>query len=291
MLEIFMNLHFFVNLTLFLVDIIFKQTNIVFMAQRDEIEARREKILAYINEEGKADVSTLAELCSSTDYTIRRDLIELEKNNFVTRTHGGAIKKEREKPVWQTTSTYSRLEKNRDLKESIAVAASDLIGDNESIMIDSGSTTQIFAEHIKNKHNLLSVTTSPRIAEIMLESEDSHVVLIGGELSRGTYMVTGSDAEEHLRKYYVDKCIISVTGADTTLGCYAAIPNEASLKKLMIEHSRECILLIDSSKFRRKAFVLAFTFDSVQTIVTDSKIDKKVVEKLREKGINVIVAQ
>lgn len=260
------------------------------MAQRDFIEERRNNILAFVNQKGKADISQLVEFCQSTEYTVRRDLIALERKKLLTRTHGGAMKREEEKRVWQTTTIDSRLEKNRDLKESIAKAACKLINDNESLMIDSGSTTQIFVSCLKERHNLLTITTSPRIAEILLDSEDSHVVLIGGELSRGTCMVTGADAEEQVSKYYVEKSIISVTGADPDLGCYAAIPNEASMKKLMIEHSRECILLIDSTKFHRKAFCLAFPFSKVSMVVTDNNIDRDVVDRLTNMGIKVVIA-
>ncbi len=260
------------------------------MAERERIEARRRSIAQYIEANGRAEISELEKLIGATEYTIRRDLVQLEKSGMIVRTHGGAIRKEREKSIWQTTTISSRMGKNTDLKERIGAYAASLINDGESIMIDGGSTTQIFAGHLRDRHNLLTVTTSPGIAEIMLASEDSHVVLIGGELLRGTHMVSGADAEEHLMKYFVDKCIISVTGAEPEIGCYAAIPDEARLKKLMIEHSRRCILLIDHTKFRRRGFCLAFPFEKVDTIVTDSLIDGETVEKLEAKGIKVCIA-
>ena len=188
------------------------------MAERERIEARRRSIAQYIEANGRAEISELEKLIGATEYTIRRDLVQLEKSGMIVRTHGGAIRKEREKSIWQTTTISSRMGKNTDLKERIGAYAASLINDGESIMIDGGSTTQIFAGHLRDRHNLLTVTTSPGIAEIMLASEDSHVVLIGGELLRGTHMVSGADAEEHLMKYFVDKCIISVTGAEPEIG-------------------------------------------------------------------------
>lgn len=260
------------------------------MAQRNIINERRDLILKYLDQNNTADISTLTDICNATEYTIRRDLIALEAQNKILRTHGGARKKVNEKLVWQVTSTNSRLEKNRNLKEAIAKEAAKLIHDNDSLIIDGGSTTQIFASYLQNKNSLLTVTTSPTIASIMLDSEDSHVILIGGELSKGTNMVSGSDAEEHLRKYFVDKCILAISAAEPDLGCYAAVPNEANIKKLMIEHARETIVLIDSTKFHRKAFSLAFSFNNISTVVTDAQIDKEIADKLRNKGINVIIA-
>lgn len=227
---------------------------------------------------------------NATEFTVRRDLVFLEKTNAIIRTHGGAIKREKEKSVWQTTSIYNRLEKNRVAKTNIAVEASKLINDNESIMIDGGSTTQILATYLKARKNLLVVTNSPGIAEIMLTSENAEVFLLGGELIKETFTVSGPDAEFNLQKYYVDKCILGVTGADPDIGCYAAIPSEASLKNLMIDHSRETILVVDSTKFTRKAFCASFPIEKVSTIVTDSNIRPDIAEKIINKGIKLIIA-
>ena len=261
------------------------------MAQRETIDSRRKAIFEYIDINGKADLKELANLVNATEFTIRRDLVFLENANMVIRTHGGAIKKEKEKSVWQTTSIQNRLEKNREAKIAIAMEAAKLINDNESIVIDGGSTTQIFASMLKSKQNLLVVTNSPGIAEIMLTSETAEVFQLGGEMIKETFTATGPDAEYNLKKYYVDKCILGITGADPDIGGYAAIPSEASLKNLMIDQARESILLIDSTKFTRKAFCVAFPFEKVSTVVTDSNIRPDIVEKLINKGVKVVIAQ
>ncbi len=261
------------------------------MAQRITIEERRKKILSYINHHEKADIQELSEMVGSTEFTVRRDLIFLEKANAISRTHGGAMKKDKAKSVWQTTNINDRLEKNTIAKSNIAKAALELINDNESIIIDGGSTTQILAKGMTEKKNLLIVTNSPGIAEILQSNESAEIFLLGGELIKETFTVTGPDAERNLEKYYVDKCILGVTGADPDIGCYAAIPSEASLKNLMINHARESILVIDSTKFDRKAFCVAFPFEKVSTIVTDEGIRPDIIEKLENKGVRVVVAK
>lgn len=259
------------------------------MAQRTVIQERRKQILDYITKNQKADLAELAAIFNSTQTTIRRDLIEIEKTNLIIRTHGGAIRNEQKKAVWNTSSLYSRLEKNKDKKTRIAGFAATLIKDNESVIIDGGSTTQLLAPFIKDDKNMLFVTNSPEIADILLENEENNVIQLGGELTRDTHLTIGPDAEEHLRRYYVDKCITSITAIDPEIGCYTAIPSEASFKKILIKHARETILLVDSSKFDRKAFCLAFDIEDVDIIVTDSDTPKESIEKLREKNIKVFV--
>ncbi|HPZ15126.1 MAG TPA: DeoR/GlpR family DNA-binding transcription regulator [Sphaerochaeta sp.] len=259
------------------------------MAQRDIIVERRKKIVTYINEKGRADIAELALLTQSTEVTVRRDLAYLEKSESLIRIHGGAVKNERKKSIWRTSSIGSRLEKNKEQKERIAQFAVTLINDNDSLMIDGGSTTQIFASFLKDKHNLLVVTNSPGIAEILLDNDTNRVIQIGGELVRDTHQVAGPDAEAHIRRYNVDKCIISVTGADPEAGLSAAIPIEASIKRTMIEQARQSILLIDSSKFERKALCYAFDFKAFDTVVTDSNISKQTVERLRKQDVKLYI--
>ncbi len=200
-----------------------------------------------------------------------------------------AILGEQKKPVWQTSSIQNRLERNREKKERIAKFAASLIQNDESLFIDGGSTNQILAPMIKDLRNMLFVTNSPDIADILIENEENRIIQIGGELTRDTHLTIGPDAEDNIKKYYVDKCITSVSGIDPEVGCYAAIPSEASMKRTLVMHARETILLVDSSKFNRKAFCLAFDISNITAVVTDSDTPRDDIEQLRSRNINVYV--
>ena len=260
------------------------------MAQRSLIQERRNRIIQIITNNRKADIRELSELLGETEITIRRDLIELEKAKKLIRVHGGAILNEQKKSVWQTSSIYNRLERNRDDKERIARLAATLIHNDESLFIDGGSTNQILAPMIRDLSNMLFVTNSPDIADILLENEENRIMQIGGEMTRDTHLTIGPDAKDSIRRYYVDKCITSVSGIEPDEGCYAAIPSEASMKRTLVTHARETILLVDHTKFNRKAFCLAFDLSRVSTVVTDSQTPKDEIERLRDKGINVLIA-
>ncbi|MBQ4280631.1 MAG: DeoR/GlpR transcriptional regulator, partial [Spirochaetales bacterium] len=209
------------------------------MAQRSLIQERRNRIIRYINENRKADIRQLADLLGESEITIRRDLIELEKAKKLIRVHGGAILNEQKKSVWQTSSIYNRLERNREDKERIARMAATLIHNDESLFIDGGSSNQILAPLIRDLKNMLFVTNSPDIADILLENEENRIIQIGGEMTRDTHLTIGPDAEDNIRKYYVDKCVTSVSGIEPDEGCYAAIPSEASMKRTLVAHARE----------------------------------------------------
>ena len=50
----------------------------------------------YILENHQAEVSALSTMLNVSEVTIRRDLEKLEKEGFLTRTHGGSFNEEEE---------------------------------------------------------------------------------------------------------------------------------------------------------------------------------------------------
>ena len=55
------------------------------------MNARQMKIFDIVQKKGEATVAHLAATLFVSQMTIRRDLVELEKNGMLTRYHGGAV--------------------------------------------------------------------------------------------------------------------------------------------------------------------------------------------------------
>ena len=58
---------------------------------RHIIEKRRNDIVELLHQSGQQQVQTLSEYFHTSPLTIRRDLIELEKQGIIERTYGGAL--------------------------------------------------------------------------------------------------------------------------------------------------------------------------------------------------------
>src|SRR5688500_2860831 len=99
---------------------------------------RRDKILELLQEDGAAKVLDLAKLFKVTEVTIRQDLEKLEKDELVTREHGGAYLKN----VHEKVKGFSLVhQENMDKKELIAGKCLEFIQSGDTIILDSGSTT------------------------------------------------------------------------------------------------------------------------------------------------------
>jgi DeoR/GlpR family transcriptional regulator of sugar metabolism len=256
------------------------------MNKKAFVEERRARILEYVKTYNRANVQELAEKLEVTEATIRRDLRLLEDQDLINRTHGGAIKRDNT-ALWQTTSIEERMVARREEKERIAEFVAHIINDNASIMIDGGSTTQMVAEKLINKKNLLVVTNCPSIGLVLLKGTGNKVLLTGGEMMRGTNSVVGVAAELELRRIRTDKAIIGVSALNAEDGLFSANPHEGEIKRLMIVNARETIVVADSSKFDIQALYMFNDFERIGKLITDRDISKSLVSALQKKGVEV----
>jgi DeoR family transcriptional regulator of aga operon len=70
-----------------------------------------------------------------------------------------------------------------------------------------------------------------------------------------------------------------------------SIPNveEAHLNRIMIEISKQVILVADTSKFHKRSFAFIALKSEVDVLITDSSIQLEDQKKLENIGIQVIV--
>ncbi len=246
---------------------------------------RREAIFQYISDKGLASVTELSVLFSVTDMTIRRDLEALEKSGLVERTHGGAVPTSRGKfePLFSQKSLLHRTQ-----KDSIAVAAGRMVEDYDTVFINSGSTTLRIFKQIQ-AHNVKIITNN---ASFPLGgfSEDIEVIATGGIFRRESYTFIGDTAVATISGVYASKAFIGLDGFDLEHGMTTPVQSEASINRLMIDHTRgKVIVVADSSKIGRVSNFFVAPATAAQLLITDSGIHPDMVGRLEKAGISVLV--
>jgi len=250
---------------------------------------RQQKILKFLSEKNAASVTDLASYFNVTETTIRRDLLSLDKQNKIQRTHGGAINLE-QNLIWNYTPLTDRIHIESDAKHRIAsYIAENLINDHESIMIDGGSTTLNCAQEISKKFSsLMIITNTERIGALFAGIEQNKVIITGGEFIGQTQVQVGNFAERIIRSLRANKTIISATGLISDQGIFASNPPEAEIKRLMIENSNTTILAIDSSKFMVNALSFVEDFSKIDILVTDKNAPNEEIKKIESYNVRVI---
>lgn len=251
------------------------------------IDERKEKILELLNKEGKVRVNDLSRLFHISEVTIRMDLADLEKKGLLSRVHGGAVSSYK---TYYNMSMQQRLDANREQKQAIARKAVEMIEDNDTIMLNAGTTTLSVFSMIPPNMNLSIVTNSVAIALEAGGNPHFNVVLLGGAINSKYQFVYGGDANAQLEKYHADKLILSVDGITPENGLTTYYDREAELDRLMLSRSVTRIITADSTKIGRTAFARIADISEADYIITnrDPSIQEE-VEELEQTVRNVIL--
>lgn len=251
-------------------------------------EDRKQQILDLIRKDGSVRVANLSQLFDVSEVTVRNYLTDMESEGLLTRTHGGAISSY--KP-YCSMNFNQRLQTNFQEKDIIAQKTAEMIEPNDTIMLNSGTTTLLVFRHLPADYHLNIITNSISIALEASANPNYNVVLIGGSVNTKYQFTFGSDATAILKNYYADKLILSVDGIDLN-GGFSTYYNEAvDIDKQMLKQSSVSIIAADCSKFNRNALVRISELSTADFIVTTyepSETDKNV---FYDNGITIINAK
>ena len=160
------------------------------------IAERHKYILDKLNKYGFVRITDVANELGVTKVTIRKDVKILESKGLLYKVHGSARPAN---PHVADLDVHVKDNINRDAKRLIAQRAVELLDDNDSIIIASGSTIYSFAEEIKMRqwHHLNIVTPFLRLGVLLNEAENVNVVQLGGTVHKKSLSVLGEEASRH----------------------------------------------------------------------------------------------
>jgi len=180
---------------------------------------------------------------------------------------------------------------NRNLKLSIAKKALELIASDRSIILDSGSTIQLFAQVLRNATGRTILTTGLNIVETLWGCNQHTIIMPGGTLRFEARALTGRLVETTLKTMRFDTAYFGADSIDPLSGLSTFNDEEARQSAAMMAVSRRIVVLVDSTKFRAPMLHQFCDIDRIDTIVIDDNIPKDVAQKIREAGVNLLIAE
>ncbi|HZS76947.1 MAG TPA: DeoR/GlpR family DNA-binding transcription regulator [Ktedonobacteraceae bacterium] len=250
-------------------------------------QERRQRIFEEIEANGIASVRDLVQRFDVSTITIMRDLQELEQEGLIRRVHGGAISvrgASYEPPFLARESQYL------SEKQRIAAKAVERISDGDSLILDVGTTTLEIARALKGKRNLTVIVSNLRAALELANQTAIQVIVVGGKLRSSELSMVGHLAEETLRSFQVDKAFIGVGGITLEHGLTEFNFDEAGTKRIMIERARQRIVVADHTKFGKVMLTSVAPLTIIDTIITSSEADSEIITRIRQLGVEVILA-
>ncbi|HET7179462.1 MAG TPA: transcriptional repressor AgaR [Chryseosolibacter sp.] len=251
--------------------------------------SRRMVILSQLDKNGQVSVNELSESLGVSSVTIRNDLEQLEKKNMLLRARGGAMKIS-QLQVGMDYPLSDKQKKHLLEKKEIGRKAIELIEEGNTIILDSGSTTFEIAKNLGKFEDLTVITNAINVANFLAEQKNINVIVPGGTLRKNSLSLVGILAEKGFKNYFCDKLFLGVDGLDTSYGLSTPNIEEAHLNQIMIEMSKNVIVVADSSKFNRRGFAFIAPVNRMHTLITDKGIPSEERAKLEGMGIEVLIA-
>ena len=251
---------------------------------------RRDYILQELKKHGSIKVKDVSDRFNVSEVTIRKDLELFEKKNLLLRVRGGAIRSNNSY-MGDDNSIVEKQQKNHKEKQLIGRLAASLINENDTIILDSGTTTLEIAKNLQRFQNLSIITNALNIAIVLNEYKRFTVIIPGGYLREKSMSLVGPIAESFLQNFYCDKLFLGIDSFNLERGVSTPDLEEASMNQTMISVSKEVIAVFDSSKFNRRSFATIAPITKINTVITDSGIDPKMKIDLERLEIKVIIAQ
>ena len=242
-------------------------------------------ILDRIRGKGSVTVSELVEEWGISTETIRRDLLFLEKQNRLQRVHGGAV-------ALTNMMTFSnlsqRLQENKEQKVQLSEVAALLVKEGDILAIDAGSTAIEFVRVLKNRFkNLTIVTHSLQNFEEIKSAEGFQSILIGGEYLQKEDIFYGVLALETIQKLHVSTCFLFPSAVSLKNGVGDFIPEAVAVQKAYLEIADKAVILADSTKFEKSAFLKICDTNSSYTFITDSGLDDSIYKLYKNNTISL----
>lgn len=250
-------------------------------------QQRHQLIIHQLKRDKSIRTSELMETFGVSFETIRRDLEYLESEGLIQRVHGGAILKEpdytREIPLPLRESIYV------EEKTELSRIASRYVTEGMSIALDVSTTNTQIARVLKDKFQRLTIiTNSLPIMNELIAMPNYTLIMIGGMIRNSEQSIIGDLAEEFASRFHADLFFMSMSGVTIDEGITDYGIGEIQVKKIMQANAKQTIALADSSKFDHVSLIKVCSCSQVDRFVTDSKIDRELVERYKRNGIEIV---
>ena len=249
----------------------------------DGLSRSNSRIVEQLSTNGSVGVGDLAADLGVSSATVRRDLVLLEQQRLLARTHGGAIANG---VLFELPLRY-RSARRQEQKARIAQVAAERVPEGAAIGMTGGTTTTECARALSDRRRLTVVTNSLNIASELAVRPNLKLVVTGGVARPESYELVGPLAEASLSGLYLDIVLVGVDGIAVGAGLTTHHEVEAHTNRALIARARRVVVVADSSKIGQIAFARICGLEAVHEVISDAGADRSEVAALRAAGATV----
>lgn len=249
-------------------------------------EERFLKIVKYLEQNKTATLADLSKVANASIGTVRRDLAELEKSGSLKIVRGGAVYRSDDltRQVFDIRGIEHKAE-----KQELSQLVGTVVVDGQTIALNSGTTNIEVAKYlVGNYYRLTIITNNLRIIDILEHGKDFTIIVPGGVFDPKEYAIFGKSCEDDILSYNIDTALFAVNGISCEKGITDFRMKEVGIIQALLKTSKRKVVVADSSKFDRVAYLNVCQLSEIDCILTDSGISDVMIEKYEKHNVKVI---
>jgi DeoR/GlpR family transcriptional regulator of sugar metabolism len=249
-------------------------------------QARQRAITDAVIAAGTVRIEQLAEEFGISLMTVHRDLDELENRGVLRKGRGVATAIATS--LIESSDVY-RSSRQLAEKEALAQAAMEFVEPNQAIFLDDSTTVLQMAKHLPTKAPLTVITNVLTVINELSSARGITLLSLGGEYYNWCSAFMGRMTTEAIAALRADTAIMSTAAIVDDIAFHQAVVT-VDTKRAMFDAAKTRILLADHTKFDKRALHALVPLSDFDVVIVDAGTPFHHVDRLRAKGINVVVA-
>lgn len=242
---------------------------------------RHKELLALLEERKVLSTADIMQLLNVSPATARRDISKLDEQGKLKKVRNGA------EAVFSPAHIAPKKTNNAEEKQRIAEAAGRLCKDGESLILTCGSTMQMLGNVLCGR-KLQIITNYLPLANQLIEGAHDDVVIMGGQYNKHKKVMLSLNTQNEMT-YAASTMFTSGKGL-TSEGLFKTDMIIANAEQQMAKHAERYVVLLDSTKLGKKVGMLFKEFDKIDLLITGKEADPAIIQELRNKGLDIILA-
>jgi DeoR family transcriptional regulator, fructose operon transcriptional repressor len=246
-------------------------------------QERLDRIRRIVRKQRRLTFAELQEHIAASPATLRRDLSELEAAGDVIRVHGGIL----DPGYLRSEASFDeRLVRNHAAKTAIAAAASRLVPEGATVLVDAGSTCLEAGMALLGRKDIRLITHSVALVQAGFRGEAS-IICLGGELRKVSGALIGGSALGALNAIHADIAFVGTSGIEAGWGCTTTDLSETEMKRAILARSARKILLADLTKWNNPSTVRFAEWNMFDDWVVDKAPARSELKFIRESRVKI----
>lgn len=251
---------------------------------------RLREIVQQLRADDTLTVGQLAQSCSVSTATIRRDLVRLEADGVLSRVHGGAFLVDEARVDADAERGFDEVAAAHAAdKLAVAKAAVELVRDDDVVILDIGTTARLLAEQLAGRR-LTVITSSLAVLDVLRDDAAVELILLGGSVRRTYHSLVGSLAADAAGQVRARVAFVGTSGIRRDGSVLDTSVEEVPIKRAICRAAEQVVVLADRHKLPGTGSLRVVGPEEVDVLVTNDGADGSIVAACEQAGVEVLRA-